>query len=365
MRIAAIEPLLCRLPLRGRETLPARLGSHADMLLVRVATDEGLVGWGEIFALGQSWRPALTALRTTVAPRCVGRDPLAIQALSRDLGYHIHQLGRSGSVMQAWSGVELALWDLLGKSLGAPLHRLLGGAQVERMPAYASLPRYGEAEAVRAQTDEALRRGFRGVKLHECEPAIVRASAPALREAGADLMLDVNAEWTPAQARQALRDLHDVELRWLEEPLKPADGYEALARLRAESGVAIAAGEAASCLGDFATALRLGALDVLQPSPSKIGGLGALRHVAELAAASGLVELAPHTPQFGPALLASLQLCAAIEPRAPQECFFVDLAISPFGEAVTPAEGFLRVPQGHGLGCDPDPESLARCRADI
>jgi D-galactarolactone cycloisomerase len=361
MKIVGIDPVLCALPIRASATAPARLGTQADMLLVRVRTDEGLVGWGEIFALGQSWRPALTALQTTVAPRCIARDPRDIQALTRELTYHIHQLGRSGSVMQAWSGVELALWDLLGKSLGVPLHRLLGGAQVERLATYASLPRYGSAAPVREQAGAALQRGFRGVKLHECDPDIVRASWPMISEAGAQLMLDVNAEWTPQEAREALKALSEVDLRWLEEPLKPADGYEALASLRATTGVAVAAGEAVSSISDFKLALQLGALDVVQPSPSKIGGLGAMRRVVEWVADSG-VELAPHTPQFGPALLASLHLCAALAPHALQERFFVDLQISPFGAAVEPCDGWLSVPQGPGLGCDPDPDALARCR---
>lgn len=365
MKIVDIEPIACALPLRTGATLPAKLGSHADMLLVRVRTDEGLVGWGEVFALGKSWWPALTALRTTVIPRCIGADPLAINRLSREMSYHIHQLGRSGSVMQAWSGVELALWDLLGKSLGAPVHRLLGGAQADRLAAYASLPRYGSAQAVVAQTAEALRRGYRGVKQHEVDPAIVRAGWPALREAGAELMLDVNAEWTPAQAREALQAMQGVELRWLEEPLKPADDYAALARLRTDfPDVPLAAGECASAISDFALALRVSALDVVQPSPSKIGGLSALRRVAALVADTG-IELAPHTPQFGPALLASLHLCAALEPRAPQERFFVDLQVSPFGQAVEPRDGWFRVPEGPGLGCDPDPDALARCRIEV
>lgn len=363
MKIVAIEAIPCALPLRAAGALPAKLGSSIDMLLVRVQTDEGLVGWGEAFALGQSWRSARTALQTTVAPRCIGRDPLAIQALTRDITYHIHQLGRSGSVMQAWSGVETALWDLLGKSLGVPLHRLLGGAQVERLPAYASLPRYGDEQAVLQQTAEALRRGYRAVKLHEVLPPYVRSAWAPLREAGAEMMLDVNAQWTFEQASEALAAMEGIPLRWLEEPLRPADDYEALARLRAACAVPIAAGEAASAVSDFHTALRLRALDVLQPSVSKVGGVGAARRVIELAADTA-VEVAPHTPQFGPALLASLHLCAALAPVAPMEAFFLDLAVNPFGDAVLPKDGAFQLPGGPGLGCDPDPEQVARCRID-
>ncbi|HYF19403.1 MAG TPA: mandelate racemase/muconate lactonizing enzyme family protein [Ramlibacter sp.] len=357
MKITAIEPVLCALPLVASDALPVKMGRQADLLLVRVRTDEGLVGWGEVFALGHSWKPALTALQKTVAPRCIGKDPLAIASLSRDVSYAIHQLGRSGSVMLAWSGVEIALWDLLGKSLGVPLHRLFGGAQVQRLEAYASLPRYGQERVVAARTAAALQRGYRSVKLHEVVPACVHAAWSAARDAQAWLMVDVNAEWTPPEAEEALRAMEDIPLRWLEEPLRPTDDYDALARLRASCGVPIAAGEAVSSISDFHTALRANALDWFQPSVSKLGGIGAMRRVMELAADTA-VEIAPHTPQFGPAVLASLQLCAALAPTAPMEHFFVDLAASPFGEAVLPRDGWFAVPDGPGLGRDPDPDVL-------
>jgi L-alanine-DL-glutamate epimerase-like enolase superfamily enzyme len=360
MKITAIEAIVCALPLRTTGSLPLKLGKTVDMMLVRVETDQGLVGWGETFALAQAWQPARVALQTTVAPRCIGRDAGAIQALTREMQVHIHQLGRSGSVLQAWSGVETALWDLLGKSLGVPLHRLLGGAQQSRLPAYASLPRYGNEQQVLAQTHRALEQGYRAVKLHEVQPALVRAASVPVQAAGADLMVDVNAAWTLEEAQAALRALEGVPLRWLEEPLRPADDYEALARLKAGSGVAIAAGECASAITDFHTMLRLDAVDVLQPSVAKLGGVGAARRVFELGADTA-IEVAPHTPLYGPALLATLHLCAAFAPKAQVEHFYTELECSPF-EACVPRDGAFTLPSGPGLGCEPDPDILRRCR---
>lgn len=363
MKIVAIEPIVCALPLRANAILPAKLGRQAEMLLVRVETDEGLVGWGECFALGQAWKPARVALQSTVAPRCIGRDPCAIQSLTRDMLYQVHQLGRSGSVMHAWSGVETALWDILGKSLGVPLHALLGGAQVKRLAAYASLPRYGDAAAVATRSQDALREGFRAVKLHEVLPPLVRAGAAPVQEAQVDLMLDVNAEWNIEEALQALHAMEGITLRWLEEPLRPADDYESLAQLRAACAVPIAVGECASAISDFHTMLRLEAVDVVQPSVAKLGGVGAARRVFELAADTS-VEVAPHTPLFGPALLATTHLCAALAPHTGVEFFHVDLELNPFAAAATPRDGVFVVPTAPGLGCDPDPEVLRRCRID-
>lgn len=365
MKITAVEPVALSMPVVHRAAVPLLAGvprKSMEILLVRVATDEGLVGWGEIFGLFNAWPAAREALVQLVTPLCLGADPLDRNALTDRVLRALHPLGRNGAVVCAWSGMEMALWDLAGKALGVPVHRLLGGAQVQRLDCYASLPRYGQVAPVVHDCEEAVARGYGAVKVHEMSVPVIRAAAESVARLGIPgLMVDANCPWSLNEALAVGRELADLDLKWLEEPLYPADDYEGLARLRAECGIPIAAGETASSLADFDTMRRLHAVDYVQPSVPKIGGIGAMQQAFATVAGSAL-EIAPHSPFFGPALVADLHLCAALAPRARIESYFLDLAGNPFEAFIKPRDGTLAVPQEPGLGCDPDPQALARCR---
>jgi L-alanine-DL-glutamate epimerase-like enolase superfamily enzyme len=359
-RITAVAPVVYRQAVHHRGATPTLAGVPRrafDTLLVRVEAEGGLVGWGESFGLYESWPVVREMIARIVGPGAVGLDALEPAATAEALVRRFHGLGGSGPFMHAVSGLEAALWDIKGKAAGLPLHRLLGGGGCDSLPAYASLPRYGAPDAVTRDTQEALARGFRDIKLHEIRVPDIRAAADCLGGEGA-LMVDVNCAWSADSARAILSELADVPLAWVEEPLHPPDDYEALAALRAESGRVIACGENAASILDFVRMAQ--AVDVVQPSVAKIGGLSALIRVAEIARRHG-VRCAPHSPYFGPALLASIHFLAATAPETPVEAYFFDLAPGPFGEAVIPRGARFAVPQGPGLGCDPDPDVLARC----
>ncbi len=359
-RITAVEPVLYRQAVRLRGATPMLAGVPRrafDTLLVRVEAEGGLVGWGECFSFYDSWPVVREALRGILAPAAIGLDALDPAGTAGAILRRYHGLGGSGPFLHAASGFETAVWDIAGKAAGLPLHRLLGGAPCESLPAYASLPRYGTAEAVAADTREALARGFRAIKLHEIRVPEIRAAAALMPGDGA-LMVDVNCAWSAEGARAILRELSDVPLAWVEEPLYRPDDYAALAALRHDTGRIIACGENAASFLDFERMVR--AVDVVQPSVAKIGGISALREVAALARAAG-ARFAPHSPYFGPALLATIHLCAAIAPETPVEAYFFDLDPGPFGEAVLPRGARFAVPQGPGLGCDPDPGMLRQC----
>ena len=142
MKITAVESILLTIPYRtsgGLQSIAGRPSAGLNMLLLRLDTDEGVTGWGEAFGHGVC--PATkTAFDTLVAPMLIGRDPSAIDALMHDLQQTLHLFGRSGAVMYALSGVDIALWDIAGKVAGEPLYRLLGGTD-RALPAYASLLR--------------------------------------------------------------------------------------------------------------------------------------------------------------------------------------------------------------------------------
>jgi L-alanine-DL-glutamate epimerase-like enolase superfamily enzyme len=187
----------------------------------------------------------------------------------------------------------------------------------------------------------------------------------ARAEAGPDvrLMVDVNCPWTLDEARSYAAELAGAGLTWLEEPLWPPEDYASLARLRQECGIPLAAGENASTLLEFGR-LMDGAVDFVQPSVAKMGGVTQLREVFRLAAARGLTVL-PHTFYHGPGLLAAIGVTAAFAtPDSLIEWRFTDLAAHVYGAALVPADGRIRVPDGPGLGVEPDPEVILAYRAD-
>lgn len=359
MKIAAIETIVVRLPFRhdGPPTgFGGRVWTTLGTLLVKVETDGGITGWGEAF--GYNCIPATrAAMESQIAPLAIGQDATDIAGLGRRLQHQVHNFGRNGPVTFALAGLDIALWDIAGKAAGLPLHRLLGGGGRDRIPTYASLLRYGEPEIVARVTHAAVARGHRHVKLHE---VTVEATAAARAAAGPDvaIMLDTNCPWTFDAALAMARRLERYDLFWLEEPLWPPENHAGLAALRERVDIPIAAGENAASPMEFQSMLALGAVDVAQPSVTKIGVTG-MREVMTLAAARN-VQATPHAPYFGPGLLATLQVIAAAPLPTLFERLHVDLEASFFGSLTDAVDGRMRVPDGPGLGCDPDPAVIAR-----
>ena len=351
--IAAIETFPLRIPFRedAAETRPP-----VDSLLVKVTTARGYTGWGEAFGF-EAVPVTRRAVHDLVGPLCAGQDPARIGPLMRTVQEKLQVFGRSGPVIHALSAVDTALWDIAGKTAGVPLHQLLGGAGGTSLPCYASLDPCGGPDQVRAAVRQALDAGFTAVKLHERETAAVRA-ARAEAGPGAELILDVNCPWTLNQAAAMAEELRDARLKWLEEPLWPPEDYDGLARLRAACGIPVAAGENTSTLLDFGRLAR--AVDFVQPSPAKMGGVTELCKVFPVAAAAGAAVL-PHTFYHGPGLLAAVHVTAALGTAdAMIEWRCSALEALPCGPALVPEHGRIRVPQGPGLGAGPDPDVLRR-----
>ena len=359
MKIARIDSHSIKVPFTfgGNPTgYGGRNWTTNNILLVRVETDTGLVGWGEAFCYGCT-DAVRAALDHMIAPIAIGRDAGDIARLSRDLQQMLHLFGRYGITTFALSGLDIALWDIAGKAANLPLHRLLGGAGRDSLPAYASLLKYRDPERVAARVKQALGQGYRHIKLHETEEAEVRAAREAAGD-GAVIMVDTNCPWTPEEARHMTLKLRPYNLHWLEEPIFPPEDFTAIARLRAGTGVAIAAGENNCTSFQFREMFAAGAVDYAQPSVTKVGGVTEFQKVAVLADAAG-VTLMPHSPYFGPGFLATLQLMAARgEPGGMIERYHMDLEASLYGELVTPVEGRFILPTGPGLGCDPDPDVI-------
>jgi D-galactarolactone cycloisomerase len=362
MKITRVETLVVNLPMvidGATPMLGGRARTSIDMLLVRVETDAGITGWGEAFG-HRIFHATRAAIDTLLGPMCLGRDPGQIAALTDDLQRVLHGVGRNGPAMYALSGIDIALWDIAGKVAGLPLYRLLGGSPRADLPAYASLLRYGTAEAVAHYTAQALGRGYQHIKLHEITVSEVKA-ARDVAGPRVPIMLDTNCPWTVAEAVAMARRLAPLDLHWLEEPVWPPENLAGLAEVRARSGIPTAAGENYGTAWEFRRAFEAGALTYAQPSVTKIGGVTELRRVMTLAEAFG-VEVVPHSAYFGPGLLASIHCIAAMARESLVERFYCDFDVNPLGEAIHPRQGRIAVPQGPGLGVDPDPLLLEKLR---
>jgi len=362
MKITRIETIVLNLPMqieRATPMLGGRSRTSIDMLLVRVETDAGLTGWGEAFG-HRIFHATRAAIDTLVGPMFVGRDPSQILASHDEVQRVLHGVGRNGATMYALSGIDIALWDIAGKAAGVPLYRLLGGSPRADLPAYASLLRYGAADAVAHYTAQALGRGYRHVKIHE----ITLPEITAAREAagpGVPLMVDTNCPWTVAEAIAMARRLAPLDIHWLEEPVWPPENLGGLAEVRTRGGLDTAAGENYGTAWEFRRAFEAGAITYAQPSVTKIGGVTEMRRVMTLAETFG-VQVVPHSAYFGPGLLASIHCIAAMGTESLVERFYCDFADNPLGDAIHPKLGRINIPQGPGLGIDPDPRLLAKLR---
>lgn len=358
MKIAQVEAIPLRIPFNHSGPVQA-FGTGGwlalDFCLVKVTTDSGIVGWGDAFAYFCR-EPVAAAVEHMIAPVVLGEDARDIAGLNHRVQQKMHLLGRYGITLFALSGVDIALWDIAGKAAGLPLATLLGGSTMRPLPAYSSLFLLRDVDAVVADVKASLAQGYRYIKLHEIAEAEVGAARGA---AGDDIpiMVDVNCPWTPEQARRMAVALDAFDLHWLEEPIFPPEDFASLAALRRETGVPIAAGENWCTALQFAHAVQAGAIDYAQPSVTKIGGVTEFRKTAAVCEAVG-VQVMPHSPYFGPGFLATLHLAAALPNPGLIERFYVAPEAMLYDRWLDPVGGDFAVPDGPGLGADPNPDVI-------
>lgn len=362
MQITGAETVQLSIPFRdpGKgEGLFHGAWTALDFVLLRVETDAGLVGWGEAFSYFCA--DAVEALtRQAVAPLLIGKDPRDPEQILAELRQKLHIIGRYGITMFGISAADIALWDLAAKAEGVPLAELIGGRRREEVPAYASLIRYADSALVRQVAGAAVAEGYETLKLHEIELEHIRAGRAAVGP-GVALTNDVNCNWTVERTLDWAPELRGIDLLWLEEPVFPPEDFDSLARLRRETGLAIATGENACTHYQFAGMIAAGAADYVQPSVTKIGGISETIATRALAEQAG-VKVAQHAPYFGPGYLATLQLQAASREEELFEYLYIDREAEIYAGMPVPERGRVPIPEGPGLGLGPDPEVLARYR---
>lgn len=364
MIIDRIVPHHIRIPFDAGPANFSRAGKGTDaldMVLVELVTDTGVTAWGDAFAYACA-RPVVAAIETMVAPRVVGLPvPKAddIQAFSDRLQRQLHLFGRYGITMFAISGLDIALWDLVGKIEGKPLSDLIGPRRRTAVPAYASLLSIGEPAAIASECRNALGRGYSAIKLHETTPDAVAAARGAIGT-GVPLMIDMNCPMSAAEAIAFATACRPYAPLFLEEPVWPPEDFRSQARVQMNGRIAVAAGENACTAWQFSEMIARNAVSFVQPSVTKVGGVTEFCRVTALADRSN-VKVMPHSPYFGPGLIATLQLLSLRDDASFVEIFYMDRAACLWGDALAlTSEGAIRVPTGPGLGLEPHRSVMAR-----
>jgi len=362
MKITKVETLVISMPMLLKADTPLMSGkprTSMETLYVRIDTDAGITGWGEAFG-HRIWPATKAVIDSVIGPACIGLDATSISGVTSQLVRTLQSAGRNGPAMFALSGLDIALWDIAGKAAKLPVHRLLGGAPRTSLPAYASLLRYGNADAVRRNTLEARERGYKHIKIHEITVPEVKAAREAAG-AGVPLMVDTNCPWSVREAIEMSLAFEPYDPLWVEEPVWPPENVVGLAEVRNATGMAVAAGENVGNFADFQRLFEADAVTYAQPSVTKMGGISEMRKVITLAEAYG-VEVVPHSPYFGPGLIASVHVLASLPHETTVERFYCDFAENPLGERINPKDGRIAVPQEPGLGADPDMKLIEKLR---
>lgn len=339
--------------------------------LLRLQTDEGISGIGECGFSAEAAPMIEPVVRILLAPLVMGRDPFDVEAIWEAMYTHTHKWGRRGLETYAMSGIDIALWDIIGKASGQPLYKLFGGFQ-RTVPAYAA-PALKEPAVVERETATWVGQGFKAVKLRlglgpEKDREILRAARNA---AGPEvvLMVDPNMSYDYRGALELSRFLADHGVQWLEEPIRSRGLPQYLrehARLRAESPVSISGAESLLTRYEVIEAVEAGAFDVYQPDATGVGGISEMRKIAGILAARDL-RLVPHiacASLCGVGLAANLHIICS-SPNAPYveyDSYDSPIRREIFREPILAANGTVTVPDRPGLGLELDEKAVARYR---
>jgi D-galactarolactone cycloisomerase len=342
--------------------------------IVEIRTDAGITGWGECYGPAAV---AKAAIETQLGPRVVGRDPFDVEVVWEDLYNRIKDYGLTGITIAAISGIDIALWDIMGRAIGKPVHKLIGGAYRRELVPYATglyfidMDRLIE-EAVE-EAREYVEQGFRAIKMKIGLGDLKKDAARvgAVRDAiGPDILLAVDANhcFSVPNAIRLGRMLEAHDILWFEEPISPEDhdGYVEVSRAL---DMAVAGGENDFTRWGFRDIIARKAMDIVQPDLCAAGGFSECRKIAALASAFG-VECVPHAWGSVIGLAATVQFLAALPDQPPAfrpmpTMLEFEQTPNPLRdhlarEPIVQHNGVVAVPQGPGLGIEIDPKVFAQ-----
>ena len=374
MRIKSVEAYWVSIPIETARQHRSDFGTLTtfDAAILRIETDDGLVGWGEgknaAGSAGQ-YGALVHLLNHEIAPQLIGRHAGDITAIWEALyngvrheqaaraGHAMPQIARRGLTVAAISAVDIALWDILGKHLNQPVWQLLGGRKADRLPAYAS-GGWANAAEIGAQLQSYIEKGgFRAVKMRvgsmdgaaHVSADRVKAARAALGP-GVDIAVDAHGTYTVGEAKRFAHLVRDCDLAWFEEPVI-ADDKPGMATVRAFATMPIAAGESEATRFAFRDLAMGGCADILQPDPAFCGGITETMRISALASAFNL-RFAPHLWAGAPCFFAGLHVCAASPASFTIEysCGANPMIHDIIEGSVDAKDGMVAIPDGPGLG---------------
>ncbi|MFC5649975.1 mandelate racemase/muconate lactonizing enzyme family protein [Paenibacillus solisilvae] len=363
MKITDVEVLYLKLP----QIDATRCDGTQDTLIVRVRTDEGIDGIGEIdsvpvVARSVIFAPPSHAIATGLKDLLIGEDPFDVERLWDKMYMGALYYGRSGPVLHAMSGIDIALWDIIGKASGRPAAQMLGGIYRQEIKAYASLLMPDTIAEAAKLAETYMNHGYKAIKFgwgpigrvsKAFDIELVRTIRSVIGEEN-ELMIDVGHVWDVKHAIRMAQEFERYGVHWMEEPLPPDDlaGYMQLSQA---ADIYIAAGEQESGRRAFDRLLREGGVDILQPDLGRCGGLTEARKIAYMAYDHNR-RVVPHAFKTGVLVAASTQFVASI-PRG--DLIEYTRSESPLARHVvanplTFKDGFIQLPKGPGLGIELD-----------
>ncbi|PRX35226.1 L-alanine-DL-glutamate epimerase [Meinhardsimonia xiamenensis] len=352
-------------------------------IFVKLTTDDGLTGWGECYASSVGPEAMRAVIEDVFARHMQGESPENIELMFRRVYSSGFTQRPDLTVMGAFSGLEIACWDILGKARERPVWALLGGRVNERVRAYTylyPLPHHDidgfwiSAEMHAEAAADCVARGYTAVKFDPAGPYTIHgghmpamrditrsvAFCAAIREAvgdRADLLFGTHGQFTPAGAIRLGQALEPYAPLWFEEPVPP-DDVAGMAEVARAVRIPVATGERLTTRAEFAAVLRAGAAAILQPALGRAGGLWEGCKLAALAEAFG-AQMAPHLYAGPVEWAANVHLAVAVPNLLMAETIETEFHRDLIGGAIAVEEGFIAAPQGPGLGIDLD-EALAR-----
>ncbi len=366
MKITDIETLYLSLP-----KVEARTDSSQDTLLIKITTDAGIVGWGEVDSAPTVVRAIIDApyshtMVSGLKRLLIGENPLETGRLWDKMYDATIFYGRTGAVLQAMAGIDIALWDIKGKALGQPIVTLLGGALRDRMRVYSSNMFQFTIEDTVARAKAAVDEGHTGVKFgwepfgkdEKTDIAYIEAIRKAIGD-DVDLMLDVGHAWDARTAQRRAKLLEPYNLFWIEEPLHP-ENISGYGKLSAATQQPIAAGEQDSSVAQFERLIDEGGVDIVQVDLTRVGFTQAIR-VANYALSRGR-RVCNHNFTTDINTAASLHFLCAI-----RNALVMEYCVEPNEIARKLARNPVRFEDGHallpsepGLGVEPDPAIIEK-----
>jgi L-alanine-DL-glutamate epimerase-like enolase superfamily enzyme len=361
VKIATVETIPVSVPYRHREISSQVARDGVSDVLVKLTTDDGLVGWGEA-CCGADTAAVEAALRA-MTPFVVGRDPWNREAMLRDVFTHGLWQFQAGTGNFAWAGIDMALWDICGRACGQPIWRLLGGLQQQEVTYFYYLAR-DAPESLRAQVDDGLETGFAvfylKVGLDDAEDIAMVATVRDALGPGPLLRIDANGSWSIPQAVRNLHAMEEYDIDFVEQPVRDHPIGQ-LADLRTRVRTSVCANEGLWSEADAYARIRARDADVYCFSPYWVGSLGGFHRLSWLAEYEGL-QVCKHTHgELGLAAAAGQHVILTLPNgvaghQQTAHLMEHDVLTEPIPIASGPRWGTI---EGAGLGVDIDDDAVA------